>query len=100
MLFAIHCLDRADALADRLAHHAEHRAYLAEGHVHLVVAGPLVSDDGDMMIGSLFLVEAPSRDAAVAFNANDPFSRLGIWEKVVIKRFDKKTDNRSTSAAS
>jgi uncharacterized protein len=60
----------------------------------------LVSDDGDTMIGSLFLVEAPSREAAVAFNANDPFTRHGIWEQVIIKRFDKKTDNRSASLVS
>ncbi|MCB8877134.1 YciI family protein [Acidisoma silvae] len=94
MLFAIHCLDKPDALPQRLIHHAAHRAYLAEGHARLVVAGPLLSDDGETMLGSLFLVEVPSRAAAEAFNAHDPFVKEGIWEKVVIRRFDKKTDNR------
>ncbi|MCB8881515.1 YciI family protein [Acidisoma cellulosilytica] len=94
MLFAIHCLDKPDGLEKRLAHHAAHRAYLQEGHAHLVVAGPLVSDDGETMIGSLFLVEVPSRAAAEAFNAQDPFVKEGIWGQVIIRRFDKKTDNR------
>jgi uncharacterized protein len=94
MLFAIHCLDKPDALPQRLAHHAAHRAYLQEGRAHLVVAGPLVSDDGETMIGSLFLVDVPSRAEAEAFNAQDPFNRAGIWGQVIIRRFDKKTDNR------
>ena len=94
MFFAIHCLDKPDALPQRLAHHAAHRAYLAEGHAHLVVAGPLLSDDGETMLGRLFLVEVSSRAAAEAFNAEDPFMKEGIWGQVTIRRFDKKTDNR------
>jgi uncharacterized protein YciI len=100
MLFAIHCLDKLGALDQRLARHAEHRAYLAEGRVHLIVAGPLVSDDGNAMLGSLFIVDAPSREAAEAFNANDPFTKHGIWGQTIINRFDKRTDNRSELPAS
>ena len=58
MHFITHCLDRPDALDTRLAHYDEHRAYLATAKVRLVVAGPLVADDGETMIGSLFLTEA------------------------------------------
>jgi len=43
-----------------------------------VISGPLVSDDGEKMIGSLFLVEAPGRDEVEAFNRADPFTEAGI----------------------
>jgi len=45
----------------------------------IVISGPLFSDDGEKMIGSLFLVEAPDRDEVEAFNRADPFTEAGIW---------------------
>ncbi len=48
------------------------------------------------MIGSLFLLEAASRAEAEQFNAGDPFRIRGIWDEVVIQRFDKRTDRRGT----
>ena len=35
------------------------------------------------MIGSLFLIEAPSRAEVEAFNRADPFAAAGIWESGV-----------------
>jgi uncharacterized protein len=93
-LYAVHCLDGADALETRLARHAEHRAYLAAAKVKLIVAGPLVSPNGEKMIGSLFIVEADTMEAVADFNGSDPFTLNKVWEKVQINRFDKKTDNR------
>ena len=40
-----------------------HKAFLSDTSrfgVKIVMSGPLVSDDGQTMIGSLFLIEAPS----------------------------------------
>ena len=68
MFFITHCLDKPGALETRLAHYDEHRAYLANPPVHLVVSGPLVADDGETMIGSLFLTEADSKADVEAFN--------------------------------
>ncbi|WP_315721587.1 MULTISPECIES: YciI family protein [unclassified Bradyrhizobium] len=89
MLFAIHALDKPGALPDRLANYDAHRAYLESDGlpVTIVMSGPLVSDDGATMIGSLFLVEAPGRAEAEAFNRNDPFAAAGIWEKVTVTGF-------------
>jgi uncharacterized protein len=78
MHYVIHCLDKKDALQTRLDHYEAHKAYLAEAEVKTVVSGPLVADDGQTMIGSFFLVEAPSKEAVVAFNANDPFAAAGV----------------------
>ena len=95
MHYIIHCLDKPGALPLRLANHAAHRAYLAAAAVKLVVAGPLVADDNETMIGSCFLVEAESKQAAIDFNAGDPFAAAGVWETVQVHAFLKRTDNRS-----
>jgi uncharacterized protein len=51
-------------------------------------------DDGETMTGSLIVVEAGNREAAERFNANDPYRRAGVWEKVTIGGFLKRQDNR------
>lgn len=90
MLFAIHALDRAGALPDRLARYDAHKAFLADTSafgVRIVMSGPLTADDGKTMIGSLFVVEAEAREAVERFNAADPFRDAGIWERVTITGF-------------
>ena len=89
MLFAIHALDRAGALPTRLANYDAHKAFLSDTlrfGIKIVMSGPLVADDGQAMIGSLFLIEAPSRDIE-AFNRADPFAAAGIWDRVSITGF-------------
>jgi uncharacterized protein len=84
MLFAIHAIDRAGAQPTRLAHYEAHKAFLSDTSrfgVRIVMSGPLVSDDGKTMIGSLFLLEAPSRTEIEAFHEADPFFAAGIWER-------------------
>jgi len=95
MLFAVHCLDKPDHLALRLASYEAHKAYLATAPLAAVVSGPLLADDGRTMIGSLFIVEAACRDDVVAFNAADPFSQAGVWAQVQIHPFLMRVDNRS-----
>jgi uncharacterized protein len=90
MLFAIHALDREGALPTRLANYDAHKAFLSDTSrfgVKIVMSGPLVSDDGEAMIGSLFLIEAPGRAEVEMFNHADPFAATGIWEMVTITGF-------------
>jgi uncharacterized protein YciI len=90
MLFSIHALDHAGALPTRLANYDAHKAFLSDTSrygVKIVMSGPLVADDGQTMIGSLFLVEAPSRAEVEAFNRADPFAKAGIWETISVTGF-------------
>jgi uncharacterized protein len=90
MLFVIHALDKPGALPVRLAHNDAHKAFLGDTSaygVKIVMSGPLVADDGETMIGSLFVVEAGSRETAEAFNRADPFHAAGFWERVTITGF-------------
>ena len=90
MLFAIHAVDKPGAEPLRLEHYEAHKRYLSDPPVEIVMSGPLVSDDDAHMIGSLFLVEAPSRAAVEEFNANDPFKAAGIWSSVDIHAFRRR----------
>lgn len=94
MRFAVHCLDAEGALPLRLAHYEAHKAHLAAGPVATVISGPLLAEDGETMIGSLFIFEAENRAAVEAFNAADPFNRAGVWARIDIHPFLMRVDNR------
>lgn len=87
MLFLIHCTQRPDGQAIRDAHYDTHRAYLQGCAVDIKLAGPMVDDDGQKRIGSVFIVDVPGRAEAEAFSAGDPFARHGLFERVIITRF-------------
>jgi uncharacterized protein YciI len=99
VLWVIYCLDGPGQAQRRLDNHPDHRAYLTEAGGGLIVAGPLLADDGSRSIGSLFLLEAPSREAAERYIDGDPFRVRGIWETVTIHRFEKRTDRRGAEGA-
>ncbi|WP_445504081.1 YciI family protein [Microvirga sp. G4-2] len=93
MLFVIHALDKSGALDVRLARYEAHKAFLADPSpygVRIVMSGPLTTDDGATMIGSLFVVEAADRAAVERFNRADPFHDAGIWERVTITGFQRR----------
>ncbi len=87
MLFLIHCTDRPDGAPIRSANYEAHRAYLRDSAVDIKLAGPLVSDNGERRIGSVFAVDVPDRAAAESFAAADPFARAGLFERVIVTRF-------------
>ena len=85
MLFSIHCMDRADALQDRLDNYTAHRAHLNGTSTTIVLAGPIAKDDGETPVGSMFVVDVANRAEAEAFNREDPFYKLGIWDHSSIR---------------
>ena len=85
-LFALHAIDRPDALPLRLEHYAAHRAFIETASEHgivIVLSGPMQSDDGEVMIGSLFVIEAPGREAVESLRqcrSVPPGRRMGRCE--------------------
>lgn len=86
-LFLIHCTQRPDGQPIRDRHYDAHRAYLLASSVDIKLAGPMVDDAGEARIGSVFIVDVPDRTVAEAFSADDPFTRNGLFERVIITRF-------------
>lgn len=92
--YVLYAKDKPNSLELRLEHYPAHRAFI-ESHdgaddVCVVMSGPLQTDDGTTMIGSLLLIDAPSREAAERFVAQDPFTHAGIWQEVHISRFHRR----------
>jgi len=93
LFFVIHATDKKDALPTRAKYYRAHRAHLDEAGgqgVSVLMAGPLVADDGETPVGSLFVLEAKDRAAVDAFTRSDPYHRNGVWENVEVHFFNKK----------
>lgn len=85
-LFALHCVDRPGALQVRLGAREAHLAYVRERLDQVKLAGPMLDEAGEMA-GSLLILDVADRAAAEAFNARDPYTLAGLWDRVDIKAF-------------
>jgi uncharacterized protein YciI len=93
LFFVIHATDKKDALPTRAKFWRVHRIHLDEAPsqgVQVLTAGPLVADDGETPVGSLFVIEAPDRASVDAFTRSDPYHLNGVWDRVDIHYFNKK----------
>jgi uncharacterized protein YciI len=89
MLWAIHCTDKPNTDALRAENLQIHREYLGSQKGIIILAGATLSDDGNDMTGSVFIVNVGSRDEAKAFSDGDPFTKAGIFANVTIQRMRK-----------
>ncbi len=87
MLFAIHLLDKPGATDLRVLARPEHKAYLALMAERIALAGPLVSDDGKTMVGSLLVMDFASREAVSEWLKNEPFTQAGLYACVSVHAF-------------
>ncbi len=87
MLYALICEDKPDSQPLRLATRDEHLAYVGTHANMITLAGPLLSDDGERMLGSLFILDADDGGQVQAFHEDDPYTRAGLWGRVTVRRF-------------
>ncbi len=85
-MYAIYCTDKPGGAAPRRANREAHLAYVRRIADRVVLAGPLLSDAGEM-VGSLLVLDMESRAEVEAFAADDPYCRAGVFESVVIRPF-------------
>jgi uncharacterized protein len=96
MLYAIVAEDRPGSLAKRLEArpaHVERLKALNEAG-RLVLAGPHpaidAADPGPAgFTGSLIVAEFATREAAIAWAAEDPYAAAGVYARVTVKPFRK-----------
>ena len=79
-LYVLICHDRADSLALRMATREAQLAYVRDHPLPLKVAGPILSDSGEMA-GSILVFDADSRDQVQAFADQDPYAIAGLFER-------------------
>jgi uncharacterized protein YciI len=81
--YAIHCIDKPMQQALRARTRQAHLAYVRERLDQIVVAGPLLDETGQP-IGSMLLMKFPDYRSAVAFAADDPYARAGLFASVAV----------------
>ncbi len=86
-LFILAAIDMPDSLELRAATRSEHLAF-AENNPMVRLGGPFLDDAGSP-IGSMFILEAEDREAAVAFAAADPYAKAGLFESTTIRAWRK-----------
>lgn len=93
MHFVIHAIDKPNIIDTRAKHYRSHRVHLDESGKHgvqILTAGPLVAEDGETPVGSLFVVEAQDRAAVDAFTRTDPYQVNGVWQTVDVHYYRRK----------
>jgi len=100
MLYAIICEELPGALDKRLANRPAHveRLKTLQSEGRLILGGPHpVIDSEDPgpagFSGSLIVAEFPSREAAIAWAAEDPYCTGGVFSSVTVKPFKKTFPN-------
>jgi hypothetical protein len=89
MQFMIYGLDKPSHGEVRAANRNAHLAYLEGFTKSILIAGPLLGEDGATMIGSLLLMEFPDRKAAEAFSSGDPYRKANLFQNVTITPWRK-----------
>lgn len=87
MIYVMRLLDKPGSAALRQQVRPQHKAYLGALAERIAFAGPLTGDDGQTMIGSLLAIEFDSRGAALAWLADEPFTRAGLYAGVEVHAF-------------
>lgn len=89
MQYAIYGLDQPNGLDIRKANRDAHVAHLRRHIDNIVVAGPLLSDDGATMIGSLIVIDFADKAQLDAFLTDDPYAKAGLFQSVAVRPWKK-----------
>ena len=87
MLFVIRNIDKPNTSELRAANRAAHLAYLDRIAGQLKLAGPFLAEDGETMTGSLWIVEAADKTAALRLATEDPYAEAGLFERQTATRW-------------
>ena len=85
MLYVLTCKDKIDSEELRKEVRPNHLHYLQDFDIKL--AGPILSDDQQTMVGSLILLECDDKEAAEAFASSDPYNTAGLFESIEISHY-------------
>lgn len=88
MIFAILLLDRPDVAELRTQVRPAHRDYLAKLADKMAFSGPLTSEDGKTTVGSLLVMDFPSKADVETWLSNEPFTMAGVYQQPIIHVFN------------
>lgn len=88
-LYIITCIDKPNALEVRLANRQAHLDFAKAWCDRMLIGGPLLSDDGEKMQGSMLILDVEDRAQVDEFIQNDPYGKAGLFESVTVRRYKK-----------
>ncbi len=88
-MFMVLCLDKPGHLEVRKANRDAHLAWLRQRIEKVVIGGPLLSDDGQSMIGSMLVLDIADRAELDALLADDPYAKAGLFQSVTVHPYKK-----------
>jgi len=83
MHFVAICEDKPNSVTLRMDTRPTHLDYLKT--VPIRIAGPFLAEDGETMVGTLYVIEADSLEEAKAIVDKDPFMKVGLFSSVTIR---------------
>ena len=87
MQFVIKAFDGKGMLSKRMEVRPRHFEGMEKMKEHTLCAGGLLDDEGKM-IGSLLVMEFPSRKELDEYLANEPYVVEHVWEKIEVERMN------------
>lgn len=84
--FILLCQDKKASLELRKATRAAHLDYVAKSENPVLLAGPLLDDEGNPE-GSLLIISAKDKKIARRFADNDPYALAGLFARVEIRPY-------------
>jgi uncharacterized protein YciI len=88
-MFMVQCLDKPDSVALRMATRPAHVEYVKSRIEHVVIAGALLAEDNETMIGSGYVLSFDDRTQLDAFFADDPYVKAGLYQSITVKPYRK-----------
>ena len=87
MLFVMTCLDKPDAASLRAQTRPAHLDFIRARIKNVPLAGPLLAEDEKTPIGSMLVLDLPSRAEVDRFAAEDPYVKAGLFQSVTVRPF-------------
>jgi len=87
MLILFNCLDKSNQQNTRLEALQEHLSWVEKNMNSIKVAGPQLHESTKKIIGSLYIIEAESIEAAHKIFQTDPYYTASIWQLVSTTEF-------------
>lgn len=84
---AVYCLDGPDSQPARKAAAQAHLRWVEAMLDRIALAGPLYSDDGSRMTGSLYVFKTTSLEQARAWLESDPYFAARFWTSIEYRPF-------------
>lgn len=86
-LFAITCIDKPAHAHVRAEARPAHLEYAKAHESAMIIGGPMLSPDGEGMVGSLLVLDVADLDAAYEWCRNDPYAKAGLFESVIVRPY-------------